>query len=106
MSNIRYCLGQYTKDKYASSLRAAQNRQWAAKHVHLGIKHFKSGNKIEAFQSLNQALNIDPKNVEGLVARGNEPFLNWVKFEVAKLDFPSIWIRGGEVLTHLRKQWV
>ena len=67
-----FALGHYTKDKYASSLRAEQNRQWAAKHVHLGIKHFKSGNKIEAFQSLNQALNIDPKNVEGLVARGKE----------------------------------
>ena len=57
---------------YAPKLRIAQNKQWAAKHVHLGIKNFKSGNKIEAFQSLNQALNIDPKNVEGLVARGEQ----------------------------------
>lgn len=51
-------------------MRKAQNSKWAFKHVHLGIKHFKENNKIEAFQCLNQALNIDPQNVEGLVARG------------------------------------
>jgi len=62
--------GKYEKDVYASSLRAAQNKQWAQKHVHLGIKHFKEGKRVEAFQCLNQALNIDQKNVEGLVARG------------------------------------
>ena len=36
----------------------------------LGIKYFKAGNNVEAFQCLNQALNIDNDNVEGLVARG------------------------------------
>ena len=35
-----------------------------------GIKYFKAGNNVEAFQCLNQALNIDADNVEGLVARG------------------------------------
>ena len=35
-----------------------------------GIKYFKAGNNVEAFQCLNQALNIDNDNVEGLVARG------------------------------------
>ena len=35
-----------------------------------GIKFFKAGNNVEAFQCLNQALNIDADNVEGLVARG------------------------------------
>ena len=69
ISNPKF-LGVYTEDQCAPGLRAAQNRQWAHKHVHHGIKHFKNGNRVEAFQCLNQALNIDPQNVEGLVARG------------------------------------
>jgi tetratricopeptide (TPR) repeat protein len=32
-----------------------------------GIKYFKSGNNVEAFQCLNQALNIDAENVEVLL---------------------------------------
>lgn len=35
-----------------------------------GIEYFKVGEHVEAFQCLNKALNIDPRNVEGLVARG------------------------------------
>lgn len=35
-----------------------------------GIEHFKEGRNTEAFQCLNKALTIDPRNVEGLVARG------------------------------------
>lgn len=35
-----------------------------------GIEYFKVGQHVEAFQCLNKALNIDPRNVEGLVARG------------------------------------
>lgn len=35
-----------------------------------GIEHFKEGRHTEAFQCLNKALAIDPRNVEGLVARG------------------------------------
>ena len=35
-----------------------------------GIKHFKAGETVEAFQCLNMALKMDPENVEGLVARG------------------------------------
>ena len=62
--------GQYLVKHYATDMRKTQNSKWAFKHVHLGIKHFKENNKIEAFQCLNQALNIDPQNVEGLVARG------------------------------------
>ena len=54
----------------ASALRKRQNSALAFTHVEKGIYHFKSGNKIEAFSSLTQALKIDPENVEGLVARG------------------------------------
>ena len=64
-------LGEYSADHYSARIRKAQNGKWAHKHVHQGIKHFKANNTVEAFQCLNQALTIDPINVEGLVARGN-----------------------------------
>lgn len=35
-----------------------------------GIEYFKIGKDVEAFQCLNKALTVDPRNVEGLVARG------------------------------------
>jgi len=62
--------GRYQPEMYASCLRKEQASKWAFKHVAQGIKFFKSGNNVEAFQCLNQALNIDGENVEGLVARG------------------------------------
>jgi len=62
--------GKFKPQTYASSLRKDQASKWAYKHVAQGIKFFKAGNNVEAFQCLNQALNIDADNVEGLVARG------------------------------------
>jgi len=62
--------GRYPPEMLVSSLRKEQASKWAFKHVAQGIKFFKSGNNVEAFQCLNQALNIDGENVEGLVARG------------------------------------
>jgi len=62
--------GKYRSECYASNLRKEQASKWAYKHVAQGIKYFKAGNNVEAFQCLNQALNIDADNVEGLVARG------------------------------------
>jgi len=62
--------GRYPPETYVTSLRKEQANKWAFKHVAQGIKYFKSGNNVEAFQCLNQALNIDSENVEGLVARG------------------------------------
>ena len=62
--------GKYRPETYASSIRRDQASRWAFKHVAQGIKYFKAGNNVEAFQCLNQALNIDADNVEGLVARG------------------------------------
>lgn len=53
-----------------------------------GIDHFKAGRHTEAFQCLNKALNIDPKNVEGLVARG-ALFANSGNFQKAIEDFEA-----------------
>lgn len=53
-----------------------------------GIEHFKLGRHTEAFQCLNKALNIDPRNVEGLVARG-ALFANSGSFKKAVDDFDT-----------------
>lgn len=53
-----------------------------------GIAHFKEGRHAEAFQCLNKALQIDPKNVEGLVARG-ALFANSGSFTKAIVDFEA-----------------
>lgn len=63
-------LCRFRESKKAPALRKAQAAKMAFNHVAAGIKHFKSGKHVEAFQCLNQALQIDPENVEGLVARG------------------------------------
>jgi tetratricopeptide (TPR) repeat protein len=60
----------YDPGQSAEALRKEQNAQMALKHVTLGVKYFKTGNNIEAFQCLNKALSIDKYNVEALVARG------------------------------------
>lgn len=53
-----------------------------------GIEHFKEGRHTEAFQCLNKALSIDPKNVEGLVARG-ALYANSGSFAKAIVDFEA-----------------
>ncbi|XP_014095594.2 tetratricopeptide repeat protein 14 homolog isoform X1 [Bactrocera oleae] len=60
----------FPRDEYAKELRRTQASKWAFRSVAEGIEHFKNGNHVEAFQCLNKALTIDPRNVEGLVARG------------------------------------
>ncbi|XP_040580208.1 tetratricopeptide repeat protein 14 isoform X2 [Lepeophtheirus salmonis] len=77
---------KYNDNFYAKALRARQAHRWAFKSVESGIRYLKSGNNIEAFQCLNQAINIDPQNVEGLVARG-ALFANLGKYEKAVVDF-------------------
>lgn len=56
--------------EFATELRQAQASKWAFRSVAEGIDHFKAGRLTEAFQCLNKALTVDPRNVEGLVARG------------------------------------
>ncbi|XP_011291360.2 tetratricopeptide repeat protein 14 homolog isoform X2 [Musca domestica] len=67
MNNFK---GGFPQQEYAKELRQLQASKWAFRSVAEGIEYFKVGQHVEAFQCLNKALNIDPRNVEGLVARG------------------------------------
>uniref|UniRef100_T1INB4 Uncharacterized protein n=1 Tax=Strigamia maritima TaxID=126957 RepID=T1INB4_STRMM len=77
---------EYVKEEYAISLRKEQAAKWALQSVADGISHFKAGRHTEAFQCLNKALQIDPENVEALVARG-ALFANNCNFTRALEDF-------------------
>lgn len=78
--------GQFSPEEMAAELRQQQAAKWAFKSVAEGIEHFKSGRHSEAFQSLNTALSIDPRNLEGLVARG-ALYANSASFKKAIEDF-------------------
>lgn len=80
--------GRFAEQEYAGELRQLQASKWAYSNVADGIDHFKAGRHTEAFQCLNKALNIDPKNVEGLVARG-ALFANSGNFQKAIEDFET-----------------
>lgn len=85
MSSLR---GKYPSEDYANELRQSQASSWAFRSVAEGIEHFKEGRHTEAFQCLNKALTIDPKNVEGLVARG-ALYANNGSFKKAVEDFET-----------------
>ncbi|XP_040284207.1 tetratricopeptide repeat protein 14 [Bufo bufo] len=55
---------------YAPPLRRKQSSSWALKCVKIGVDYFKLGRHVDAMNEYNKALEIDPKNVEALVARG------------------------------------
>ncbi|KAJ3634116.1 hypothetical protein MTP99_011023 [Tenebrio molitor] len=80
--------GRFSENEYANELRQVQASKWAYRNVADGIDHFKAGKHVEAFQCLNKALNIDPKNVEGLVARG-ALYANSGNFQKAIADFET-----------------
>lgn len=107
MSGLR---GKYPNEEYATELRQSQASSWAFRYeignsmqtelecslsfqhvfrsVAEGIEHFKEGRHSEAFQCLNKALTIDPRNVEGLVARG-ALYANNGSFKKAVDDFET-----------------
>ncbi|CAH0393725.1 unnamed protein product [Bemisia tabaci] len=72
----------------ATELRQVQAGKWAYRNVADGIEYFKAGKHSEAFQSLNKALQIDPRNIEGLVARG-ALYANSGSFKKAIDDFEA-----------------
>lgn len=80
--------GGFLPQEYAEELRQAQASKWAFRSVAEGIEHFKAGRHSEAFQCLNKALSIDPRNVEGLVARG-ALYANSGTFKKAIEDFET-----------------
>ncbi|KAF5273610.1 hypothetical protein FQR65_LT04609 [Abscondita terminalis] len=80
--------GRFPEPEYSHELRQVQASKWAYRNVADGIDHFKAGRHSEAFQCLNKALNIDPKNVEGLVARG-ALYANSGNFQKAIEDFET-----------------
>ncbi|KAL5281510.1 TTC14 family protein [Megaselia abdita] len=87
-TNIKSLKIPFPAQEYASDLRQAQASKWAFRSVADGIEHFKEGRHTEAFQCLNKALSIDPRNVEGLVARG-ALYANSSNFHKAINDFET-----------------
>ncbi|XP_068621590.1 tetratricopeptide repeat protein 14 homolog isoform X4 [Battus philenor] len=78
----------FQASEFAEELRQTQASKWAFRSVAEGIEHFKAGRHSEAFQCLNKALSIDPRNVEGLVARG-ALYANSGTFKKAIEDFET-----------------
>ncbi|KOB65341.1 Tetratricopeptide repeat protein 14 [Operophtera brumata] len=87
-TNFTALRGGFQTSEYADELRQAQASKWAFRSVAEGIEHFKAGRHSEAFQCLNKALSIDPRNVEGLVARG-ALYANSGTFKKAIEDFET-----------------
>ncbi|XP_044001317.1 uncharacterized protein DDB_G0290685-like isoform X2 [Aphidius gifuensis] len=87
-SNMVGLRERFPPNEFASELRQVQASKWAFRSVADGIDHFKAGRHTEAFQCLNKALVVDPKNVEGLVARG-ALYANSGSFKKAIEDFET-----------------
>ncbi|NWW94367.1 TTC14 protein, partial [Rhynochetos jubatus] len=60
----------FNEEDFAPALRKKQSASWALKCVKAGVDYFKVGRHVEAMNEYNKALEIDPQNVEALVARG------------------------------------
>ncbi|CAH0749186.1 unnamed protein product [Diatraea saccharalis] len=87
-TNFASLRGGFAPSECVDELRQAQASKWAFRSVAEGIEHFKAGRHSEAFQCLNKALSIDPRNVEGLVARG-ALYANSGTFKKAIEDFET-----------------
>ncbi|RVE54645.1 hypothetical protein evm_000766 [Chilo suppressalis] len=87
-TNFASLRGGFPPSECVDELRQAQASKWAFRSVAEGIEHFKAGRHSEAFQCLNKALSIDPRNVEGLVARG-ALYANSGTFKKAIEDFET-----------------
>ncbi|NWS65605.1 TTC14 protein, partial [Crotophaga sulcirostris] len=60
----------FNEEDFAPALRKKQSESWALTCVKAGVDYFKVGRHVEAMNEYNKALEIDPQNVEALVARG------------------------------------
>ncbi|XP_010142175.1 PREDICTED: tetratricopeptide repeat protein 14, partial [Buceros rhinoceros silvestris] len=60
----------FNEEDFAPALRKKQSASWALTCVKAGVDYFKVGRHVEAMNEYNKALEIDPQNVEALVARG------------------------------------
>ncbi|NXJ65974.1 TTC14 protein, partial [Rostratula benghalensis] len=85
----------FNEEDFAPALRKKQSASWALKCVKAGVDHFKVGRHVDAMNEYNKALEMDPQNVEALVARGalyaTKGSLNKAigDFEVALENCPS-----------------
>ena len=73
-------------NELAPALRKRQSSKVASRSVAKGINFYRKGLMLEALQELNHALELDPSNVDALVARG-ALYANKRTFVKAIVDF-------------------
>ncbi|XP_069831230.1 tetratricopeptide repeat protein 14 isoform X2 [Dendropsophus ebraccatus] len=93
---------------YAPSLRRKQSSSWALKCVKTGVDYFKLGRHVDAMNEYNKALEIDPKNVEALVARGalleeEDKLLNAESYYDKALTIDKCFAEAEEALNKVRQ---
>jgi tetratricopeptide (TPR) repeat protein len=66
-----------------------KNALLLAAHLNLAMCHLKQSNDVDAIQSCDEALKVDPKNEKGLFRRGTAN-LNLQNFDEALHDFKAV----------------